>query len=279
MPDCGHHHRRLTLGFTSLLSRRWETANSLLCVGLDPDLSRIPAGYSHDLDGLEWFLTDIIDATAEFACAFKPQIAYFAALGAESQLERLCIRIRADHPDIPIVLDAKRNDIGDTARMYAREAFDRYGAHAVTVSPYMGTDTIEPFLSHPQGAAIVLCRTSNPGSGDFQSRVIEDEPLYVHVARRAADTWATMGDVSLVVGATYPEELSVVRGIVGDMTLLVPGVGAQGGDPHDVVRRGANASGTGLLVNSSRAILYADGGIAASAREAERTRDALNQAR
>jgi orotidine-5'-phosphate decarboxylase len=269
----------MTLGFAAMLSRRWEASNSLLCVGLDPDPSRFPAGYSRDVDGLEWFLTDIVEATAEHACAFKPQIAYFAALGAEAQLERLCTRIRADHPGIPIILDAKRGDIGDTARMYAREAFERYGAHAVTVNPYMGTDTIEPYLTHPDGAAIVLCRTSNPGSGDFQSRLVEGEALYAHVARTAATTWATMGDVSLVVGATYPEELSVVREIVGDMTLLVPGVGAQGGDPHDVVRRGRNAAGTGLVVNSSRAILYAGGGIAGAAREAARTKDALNAAR
>lgn len=269
----------MTLGFSAMLSRRWETSNSLLCVGLDPDPARFPAGYSMDLDGLEWFLADIVEATAEHACAFKPQIAYFAALGAEAELERLCARIRTDHPGIPIILDAKRGDIGDTAKMYAREAFDRYGAHAVTVNPYMGTDTIEPYLAHPEGAAIVLCRTSNPGSGDFQSRLVDGEPLYAHVARTAAKTWAAMGDVSLVVGATYPEELSVVRGIVGEMTLLVPGVGAQGGDPLEVVSRGRNAAGTGLVVNSSRAILYAEGGIAGSALEAARTKDALNAAR
>ncbi|MEY3805891.1 MAG: orotidine-5-phosphate decarboxylase [Actinomycetota bacterium] len=278
MPDCCHHHRRLTLGFSSLLTRRWETSQSLLCVGLDPDVSRLPAGYSPDNEGIEWFLTDIIDATADFVCAFKPQIAYFAATGAERQLEKLCAYIRDNYPDIPIILDAKRGDIGDTARMYAREAFDRYGAHAVTVNPYMGTDTIEPYLTHPQGAAVVLCRTSNAGSGDFQSQEIDGRPLYVHVAERAATQWATVGDVSLVVGATYPDELATVRGIVGEMTLLVPGVGAQGGDPDVVVRNGANSTGTGLVVNSSRAILYADGGIAGSAREAERTRDALRAA-
>jgi orotidine-5'-phosphate decarboxylase len=250
----------------------------LLCVGLDPDVSRLPAGYSPDNEGIEWFLTDIIDATADFVCAFKPQIAYFAATGAERQLEKLCAYIRDNYPDIPIILDAKRGDIGDTARMYAREAFDRYGAHAVTVNPYMGTDTIEPYLTHPQGAAVVLCRTSNAGSGDFQSQEIDGRPLYVHVAERAATQWATVGDVSLVVGATYPDELATVRGIVGEMTLLVPGVGAQGGDPDVVVRNGANSTGTGLVVNSSRAILYADGGIAGSAREAERTRDALRAA-
>lgn len=267
------------MGFSSLLSRRWQTSQSLLCVGLDPDLSRLPKSYSTDVEGIEWFVTDIVDATAEFACAFKPQIAYFSALGAEAELERICAYIRNNYPDIPIILDAKRGDIGDTARMYAREAFDRYGAHAVTVNPYMGTDTIEPYLTHPQGAAIVLCRTSNPGSGDFQSQIIDNEPLYVHVAQRAATQWSQMGDVSLVVGATYPDELSTVRAIVGDMTLLVPGVGAQGGDPEVVVRNGSNSKGTGLVVNSSRAILYADGGITGAANGAKRTRDALNAAR
>lgn len=267
------------MGFSSLLERRWEASQSLLCVGLDPDTSRFPKSYSTDAEGIEWFLTDIIDATAEFACAFKPQIAYFSAVGAEPQLEKVCAYIRNNYPDIPIILDAKRGDIGDTARMYAREAFDRYGAHAVTVNPYMGTDTIEPYLTHPQGAAVVLCRTSNAGSGDFQSQIIDNEPLYVHVAQRATSQWSQIGDVSLVVGATYPEELARVRSIVGDMPLLVPGVGAQGGDPDIVVRNGSNSNKTGLIVNSSRAILYADGGIAGAAKEAQRTRDALNAAR
>ena len=267
------------MGFSSLLEKRWENSQSLLCVGLDPDISRLPAGYSIDNEGMKWFLCDIVDATAEFVCAFKPQIAYFSAIAAENQLEQVCAYIRDNYPDIPIILDAKRGDIGDTARMYAREAFDRYGAHAVTVNPYMGSDTIEPYLTHPQGAAVILCRTSNPGRGDFQSQIIDGQPLYTHVAQRAATQWSQIGDVSLVVGATYPDELAVVRNIVGEMTLLVPGVGAQGGDPEVVVRNGANTSRTGLVVNSSRAVLYADGGIAGAAREAQRTRDALNAAR
>lgn len=219
----------------------------------------------------------MIDATAEYACAFKPQIAYFAAAGAEAQLERICAHIRNHYPTIPLILDAKRGDIGDTAKMYAREAFDRYGAHAVTVNPYMGGDTLEPFLTHPDGAAIVLCRTSNAGSGEFQSRLIDGEPLYKHVAQKAATEWSRIGDVALVVGATYPEELAEVRSIVGDMALLVPGVGAQGGDPAQVVANGANSHGTGLIVNSSRAILYADAkdSLNAAARIARDTRDAL----
>lgn len=271
----------MTLGFTQLLQARWRESNSLLCVGLDPDVSRLTSHYSPDADGIEYFCIDIIDATARYACAFKPQIAYFAAAGAEAQLERVCTHIRQNHPTIPIILDAKRGDIGDTARMYAKEAFDRYGAHAVTVNPYMGGDTIEPYLVHPKGAAIVLCRTSNAGSGEFQSQVVDGTPLYLHVARRAADQWSKSGDVSLVVGATYPEELATVRGTVGDMTLLVPGVGAQGGDPEQVVRNGANANGTGLVVNSSRAILYADANdpMTAAARVARETRDALNEHR
>jgi orotidine-5'-phosphate decarboxylase len=227
---------------------------------------------------VEYFCIDIVDATAEFACAFKPQIAYFAAIGAEKQLENICTHIRANYPTVPIILDAKRGDIGDTAKMYAQEAFDRYGAHAVTVNPYMGGDTIEPYLVHKNGAAIVLCRTSNAGSGEFQSQIIDGEPLYKHVARRAANDWSKHGDVSLVVGATYPEELAEVRAIVGDMPLLVPGVGAQGGDPEAVVKNGASSNGTGLIVNSSRAILYADASdpMSAAATVARKTRDTLN---
>ncbi len=269
----------MTLKFRELLENRWRDSNSLLCVGLDPDQARIPLEYHPHEDGIVRFLRDIVDATAPYACAFKPQIAYFAAITAECDLLAICEYIREAHPTIPLILDAKRGDIGDTAKMYAREAFERYGAHAVTVNPYMGGDTIMPFLEHPDGAAIVLCRTSNAGSGEFQSQLIDGTPLYQHVARRAAEEWSQHGDVSLVVGATYPEELAEVRAIVGDMPLLVPGVGAQGGDPVQVVTNGASSNRTGLIVNSSRAILYADGGIEASARVARETRDALNAVR
>ena len=260
------------MSFSSLLSARWKESNSLLCVGLDPDPHRLTHHYSPDADGIEYFCIDIIDATAEYACAFKPQIAYFAAARAEAQLERICAYIRSNYPTIPIILDAKRGDIGDTAAMYAREAFDRYGAHAVTVNPYMGGDTIEPYLVHPKGAAIVLCRTSNAGSGEFQSQLVDGKPLYQLVAERAANEWSHKG------GATYPAELAEVRAIVGDMALLVPGVGAQGGNPEEVVKNGANSLGTGLIVNSSRAILYADkvDPMPAAARVARETRDALN---
>jgi len=269
----------VTLKFRELLEQRWDASGSLLCVGLDPDQARIPIEYHHHEDGIVLFLKDIVDATAEYACAFKPQIAYFAAITAECDLLAICEYIREAYPTIPLILDAKRGDIGDTAKMYAREAFERYGAHAVTVNPYMGGDTIQPFLEHPDGAAIVLCRTSNAGSGEFQSQLIDGTPLYQHVAQRAANEWSQHGDVSLVVGATYPQELAEVRAIVGDMPLLVPGVGAQGGDPAQVVSNGASSTGNGLIVNSSRAILYADGGIEGATRVAKETRDALNAAR
>ena len=244
------------MSFRSLLEARWRESNSLLCVGLDPDPSRLTSHYSPDVDGVEYFCTDIVDATAQYACAFKPQIAYFAAIGAEQQLERIIAHIRSNYPTIPVILDAKRGDIGDTAHKYATEAFDRYGAHAVTVNPYMGGDTIEPYLVHQRGAAIVLCRTSNAGSGEFQSQLIDGKPLYQHVAERATNHWSKIGDVSLVVGATYPEELRDVRAIVGDMPLLVPGVGAQGGNLQDVCKYGMTKD-VGLLINSSRGIIYA----------------------
>lgn len=248
------------MSFLAKLNNRWHATDSMLCVGLDPDVSRLPGAMNGRVDAIADFCISIIDATARYACAFKPQIAYFAAVGAESQLQRVCDHIRTMHPDVPLILDAKRGDIGDTAKLYAREAFDRYGADAVTVNPYLGTDSLEPFLSTAGRGVIVLCRTSNAGSGTFQSRLIDGRPLYEHVAQRAADEWSKMGEVGLVVGATYPEELARVRSIVGDIPLLVPGVGAQGGDAATVLRVGRASDGFGLIINSSRAILYASSG-------------------
>jgi len=247
----------------------------MLCVGLDPDPSRFPEVVRGSVVD---FCMSIIDATADVACAFKPQIAYFAATGAERELERICAVVRDRYPSVLLVLDAKRGDIGSTAEQYAHEAFDRYGAHVVTVSPYLGTDSVEPFLRHPDGGVFVLCRTSNPGSGDFQSLSVDGEPLYLHVARRVATEWNEIGDCGLVVGATYPAELSEVRAIVGDLPLLVPGVGAQGGDVQATVEAGADSTGLGMVINSSRAILYASNGadFADAARaEAIATRDAI----
>lgn len=265
------------MGFHEHLRQAWTTSGSMLCVGLDPDPSRFPDAVKGSvLD----FCTAIVDATADAVCAFKPQIAYFAAVGAERELEQLCAHVREQHPRTLLILDAKRGDIGSTAEQYAREAFDRYGGHVVTVNPYLGGDSVEPFLRHPGGGVFVLCRTSNPGSGDFQSLVAEGDPLYLHVARRVADEWNAIGDCGLVVGATYPEELARVRAEVGDLPLLVPGVGAQGGDIDATVAAGSTADGFGMVVNSSRAILYAsrNADFADAAREeALRTRDALSR--
>ena len=259
----------------------------MLCVGLDPDPDQFPAAVGTGPEAIEHFCREIIDATADLACAFKPQIAYFASQAAETSLERVCTYIRSEYPDVTLILDAKRGDIGSTADHYAREAFQRYGAHAVTVNPYLGTDSIAPFFdaqNNPDGGgAIMLCRTSNPGGDDFQSLVSDSgsgaRPLYVHVAERAERVWSQMGDCALVVGATYPTELADVRSIVGDMPLLVPGVGAQGGDAGTVMEHGSAASGRGLMVSSSRAILYASSGddFAAAARaEAARTAASLH---
>ena len=253
----------------------------MLCVGLDPDPARFPEPWRDRVDATYDFCRAIVDATGDLVCAFKPQIAYFAATGSEHQLERLCAHIRDRHPHVLLILDAKRGDIGSTATMYAREAFDRYGAHAVTVNPYLGTDAVAPFLERPDRGAFFLCRTSNPGGSDLQELMVEGRPLYAHVADLVANRWSAMGSCGLVVGATYPAEIATVRDLVGDLPLLVPGVGAQGGDLEAAVTAGRDRHGTGLVINSSRAILYASQGsdFAEAARsEAERTQQAISLA-
>jgi orotidine-5'-phosphate decarboxylase len=242
--------------FHAQLERSWTTANSLLCVGLDPDPDRYPGVLAGSRDATYEFCKAIVDATADLVCAFKPQIAYFASQRAEDALERICAYIRATYPDVTLVLDAKRGDIGPTAEHYAREAFDRYGAHAVTVNPYLGTDSALPFLERG-GGVIALCRTSNPGGDDLQSLDCEGEPLYIRTARMVADSWSRHGDCGLVVGATYPGELSHVREVAPTIPILVPGIGAQGGDPQAAVKAGARDDGRGLMISSSRAVIYA----------------------
>jgi orotidine-5'-phosphate decarboxylase len=248
------------MGFHEKLNASWGRSGSMLCVGLDPDINRMPAHIPRTRAGIELFCTAIIDATAPVACAFKPQIAYFASCGAEAVLERLCGYIRERYPHHVLILDAKRGDIGSTAEHYAIEAFVRYGADAVTVNPYLGGDSVEPFLRHEGKGVIVLCRTSNPGGDDVQSLLVDGQPLYAHIARRIADEWSRMGQCGLVVGATYPAEVGVVRSIVGDLPLLVPGIGAQGGDVPATVHLGQTSAGRGLIISSSRAVLYASSG-------------------
>lgn len=270
----------MNTSYLSKLTRAWQQNNSLLCVGLDPDLAKLPAQFQSHPEGIYEFCRAIIDATADLACAFKPQIAYFAALRAEPQLERLCTYLRDHHPDLPIILDAKRGDIGATAGQYAREAFERYGADAVTVNPYMGFDSVEPYLEWQSKGCIVLCRTSNAGGSDLQFLQVNGRPLYQHVADLVANKWNRNGQCSLVVGATFPEEIQKVRQIVGTMPLLVPGVGAQGGDVAATVAAGKTDQG-GMMISSSRAILFArpmhDETFAQAARRvARQTRDEIN---
>jgi len=265
------------VSFLESLQTAWRQADSMLCVGLDPDPSRLPAHLAERPDAILAFCRAIVDATADFACAFKPQVAYFAAARAEDQLEALIAHVHSAHPGKPVILDAKRGDIGATAEQYAREAFERYRADAVTVNPYMGFDSIEPWLAWRDRGVILLCRTSNPGGSDLQALDVGGERLFERVARLAAGPWNTSGQLGLVVGATFPAELARVRSIVGDLPLLVPGIGAQGGDIEATVRAG----GRQMIVNSSRAILYASGGAdfaQAAAAVARTTRDALREA-
>ena len=234
--------------FTEMLRARWRNADTLLCVGLDPDLARLPEELAGKPDAIYSFCTGIVDATADLVCAFKPQIAYFASEGAEDALNRVVAYIHSNHPGIPVILDAKRGDIGSTAKHYAEEAFDRYGADCVTLSPYMGGDTLDPYLAYAEKGAFVLCRTSNKGGDDLQM-------------------------IDLGGG---------VRRIAPDIPLLVPGIGAQGGDINAAVKAGMDTEGAGMVINSGRAILYASSGAdwrEAARRSAIATRDAINSAR
>jgi orotidine-5'-phosphate decarboxylase len=272
------------MGFMQALRERWKSANSLVCVGLDPEPAKFPARFANDPDAVFNFCNAIVDATARYVCCFKPQIAHFAALGAEDALQRLIAHIHAAHPGIPVILDAKRGDIGSTAQHYATEAFDRYGADAVTANPYLGRDSLQPFLDRADKGVVILCRTSNAGARDLQDLVVHADngktrPLYQHLAETVAREWNGNGNCALVVGATWPQQLRDVRAIVGDMPLLVPGVGAQGGDVEAVVANAKTAEGTGLIVSSSRAILYASNGAdfaEAAGTAAKSLRDQIN---
>ncbi|HRP98372.1 MAG TPA: orotidine-5'-phosphate decarboxylase [Rhodocyclaceae bacterium] len=269
--------------FMTALHAAWQQRNSLLCVGLDPDPVRFPAHLKGRPDAILAFCRAIVDATADLVCCFKPQIAYFAAQRAEDQLEALIDHIHGRHPGTPVILDAKRGDIGSTAEHYAVEAFERFRADAVTVNPYMGRDSVEPWLAYPDKGVILLCRTSNAGGSDLQCLDVGGgERLFERVARLVADEWNAGGNCALVVGATFPEEIARVRALTGDMPLLVPGIGAQGGDVAATVKAGRSGDGTGLMINSSRAILYAGDGedFAEAARAAAiATRDAINAQR
>jgi orotidine-5'-phosphate decarboxylase len=279
-------------GFVARLAAAERVHDSLLCVGLDPEPGRFPGAWQNDPTRIFDFCATIVDATRDLVIAYKPQVAYFAAQRAEDQLERLMAYIRKTAPDVPVILDAKRGDIGPTAEQYAREAFERYQADAVTLSPFMGFDSLEPWLRYDGKGLILLCRTSNPGGSDLQAQRLvgaDGQPgdrLYEHIARLAQGAWNRNGQLGLVVGATFPAEIERVRQLAPTLPLLIPGVGAQGGDAAATVRagwRGANGRTTGpVIVNSSRAILYASRGneFAAAARDAAiATRAALASGR
>ena len=273
--------------FMQALHDAWARNDSLVCVGLDPTPAKFPEHLRGDDDAVFSFCAAIVDATADLVCAYKPQIAHFAALRAEGSLERLIAHIHDRHPGIPVILDAKRGDIGSTAQHYASEAFDRYRADAVTLNPYLGRDSVQPFLDRADKGVIILCHTSNPGASDIQDVLVTDKgaaplPLYQHLAARIARDWNANGNCVLVVGATWPEQLGEVRALVGSMPLLVPGVGTQGGEVEVVVRQGGTPTGDGLMISSSRAILYASRGadFSRAARDATvELRNAINRVR
>ena len=272
------------MNFISQLQTAWQDNNSLLCVGLDPAPEKLPLHLRERPieQAFTEFCIAIIDATATYACAFKPQIAYFAAHRAEAALETIIQYSRTHYPHIPVILDAKRGDIGSTAEQYAIEAFERYRADAVTVNPYMGFDSVQPYLAYPDKGVIILCRTSNAGGSDLQFLQVGNTPLYQVVAHKVAHEWNTSGQCALVVGATFPNEIKEVRDIVGDMPLLIPGIGAQGGDLAATMQAGQTSMGTGVMINSSRAIIYASTGedfAQVAAQVARETQQAINALR
>ncbi len=268
--------------FMEKLRAAWSGNRSLVCVGLDPDRNKLPAVLKGAKHPIFEFNRAIIDATCDSVCAYKPQAAYYAGQDADDELLMTLVYLKQRCPEVPVILDVKRGDIGSTAEMYAKEAFERYGADSVTVNPYMGTDTLKPFLDHADKGVFILCRTSNPSGCELQSLDCGGHPLYEEVAMLARDRWNANGNAGLVVGATCPEELVRVRSLCPEIPFLVPGVGAQGGDVEAVIRGGLAVSGDGLVINSSRGIIYAGKGddFAAAAGAASRAlRDQINEYR
>ncbi len=261
--------------FTDQLAAAERRNDSMLCVGLDPDPAKFPAPWRDDPRRIYDFCAAIVDATKDLVIAFKPQIAYFAAQRAEAHLERLIAHIAKVAPEVPVILDAKRGDIGATAEQYAREAFERYRADALTLSPLMGFDSIEPYLRHADKGLLLLCRTSNPGGADLQAQPLASgQLLFEHIAELVQGPWNRHGQLGLVVGATFPGEIERVRSLAPTVPLLIPGIGAQGGDAAATVRAGWRQAGGRtvgpVIVSSSRGILYAGAGadFAAAARAA-----------
>jgi orotidine-5'-phosphate decarboxylase len=246
--------------FLEKLEQVWRSRNSMLCVGLDPDLEALPSSVRKEQWPIFEFNRAIIDSTHDLVCCYKPQIAFYSAVAAEKELEMTIRYLQEKYPATAIVLDAKRGDIGSTAEMYAKEAFDRYGVDAVTVNPFMGSDTLEPFLRRKEKGVVVLCKTSNPGSGEFQNNPEQGKATYKIIAHNAQYHWNKEKNVLLLVGATYPKEMAEVRKIAFDIPFLVPGVGTQRGDIREIVQAGTWEDGFGMIISSSRHIIYASSG-------------------
>ncbi|HSW85020.1 MAG TPA: orotidine-5'-phosphate decarboxylase [Candidatus Saccharimonadales bacterium] len=273
------------MDFKRKLAASWAKNNSLLSVGLDPNLDMLPKHLTSSKTPFFDFNRAIIDATADLVCAFKPNSAFYEARGADGviELKQTCDYIREKFPDLPIILDFKRGDIGNTNSQYIKFAFDYLQVDAVTVQPYQGRQAIQPFLDLKDKGIMVLCRTSNPGSEEFQDMLVDDHKLYVNVAEHVRDEWNANENCQLVVGATYPAEVAEIRALVGnEMVLLVPGIGAQGGELESTIKGGVTKDGNGLVINSSRAIIYASskGDFAKAARlQASDSRDEINNYR
>lgn len=271
--------------FKSKLEKIVNSNNSLVCVGLDPDLAKLPKSVAHKSEPLFEFNSAIIDATADLVCCFKPNSAFYEALGAEGikQLKKTCDYILKKYPTVPILLDFKRGDIGNTNQAYANFAFKYLGVDGVTLQPYQGGEALEPFFGYQDKGLFILVKTSNPGSGEFQNLKLSGRPLYEQVTKAAVSKWNQRGNIMLVAGATYPKELKNIRQIAGDnIQILVPGVGSQGGEIKAMLKAGLNCQKVGLIINSSRQIIYASKAedFASAARQAAQAlRDEINKYR
>lgn len=277
--------------FRQMLEMQWSRGN-FVCVGLDSEFNKIPkSAHISDnecgvdvADTIVTFNREIVKATLDLVCAYKLNSAFYEAYGAEgiTALHRTIMDIHVIAPNVPVILDAKRGDIGNTNNGYVKASFDFLCADAITVSPYLGAEALQPFLARAEKGIIVLCRTSNTGAHEFQNLIVNGEPLYRFVARRVTSKWNKNNNCVLVVGATHPDELREVREIVGDMPILIPGIGAQGGDVEKTVMAGKDSRGKGMIINSSRGIIFASGGIdfaQVARRETEKLRDLINQFR
>src|SRR5947209_11344570 len=283
-----NHQETPVSPFVALLEQHWQHDN-FVCVGLDSDYNSLPQvvkAKGSIEEALFVFNREIIDATHDLVCAYKPNSAFYEAQGDEGlrALTKTVRYIKETYPSLPVILDAKRADIGSTNLGYVTAAFDRIGVDAITVHPYLGKEALAPFLARKEKGIIILAKTSNPGAGEFQDLPVGDaqEPLYLVVARHVATSWNTNGNCALVVGATYPAELQRVRAVVGDIPILIPGIGAQGGEVAATVMAGKDSRGWGMIINAARSIIFASGGkdFAQAARKAtEQLREEINRYR